>query len=200
MSKSKLYTGKGDGGTTKFFGCPPDSPTAKPGRAGDQKRVSKSSNVAEALGSLDELNSFIGIVKIHPKAFSFLVLGASYVQILEEIQENLFIICAHVAGADKNISEKKVVEIEKIIAQCEKELPPIKTFTVAGGTELSAYLDFARTLARRAERKVVATNDELGIISSEILKYMNRLSSVLFALARLTNLKSGIKETSPSYN
>ncbi len=172
-----LYTGKGDGGTTKFFGC-------------DQKRVSKSSTIAEALGNLDELNSFLGIVKIK---------AGELAPALETIQENIFIICAHIAGADKNLTEEKVKEIENIIAECEKELPPIKAFTIAGGTELSALLDFARTLARKAERRVVAIHDELGKISPEILKYLNRLSSVLFALARLTNLRSGITESSPSY-
>lgn len=173
-----LYTGKGDGGTTKFFGC-------------DQKRVSKSSSVAEALGNLDELNSFLGLVKLKAGEFS---------KVIENIQENIFIISAHIAGADKNLTEEKVKEIEAVIAECEKELPPIKTFTIAGGTELSALLDFARTLARRAERRVVAVHDELGNISPEVLKYLNRLSSILFALARLTNLRSGIKESSPSYN
>ena len=184
---SKLYTGKGDRGTTKFFGC-------------DQKRVSKSSAVAEALGDLDELNSFLGVVKVYKKALSFKVSGSSLSKILEKIHENLFIICAHVAGADKNIVEKKVKKMEELIAECEKELPEIKTFTVAGGTELSALLDFARALARRAERRVVATNDEMRTISPEILKYLNRLSSTLFALARLTNLRSGIKESAPSYD
>lgn len=183
-----LYTGKGDGGTTKFFGC-------------DQKRVSKNSAVAEALGNLDELNSFLGLVKLKAGEFS---------KTLENIQENIFIICAYIAGADKNLTEDKVREMENIIAECEKELPPIKTFTIAGGTELSALLDFARTLARHAERRVVAVHDsyfaeasqdkDLRQISPEILKYLNRLSSILFALARLTNLRSGIKEHAPSYN
>ena len=175
---STLYTGKGDGGTTKFFGC-------------DQKRISKSSSVAEALGNLDELNSFLGLVKIKAGEFS---------KVIETIQENIFIISAHIAGADKNMTEEKVKEIENIIAECEKKLPPITKFSIAGGTELSAHLDFARTLARRAERRVVAVHDEMGKISPEILKYLNRLSSILFALARLTNLRSGIKESAPSYN
>ncbi len=184
---STLYTGKGDGGTTKFFGC-------------DQKRVSKNSSVAEALGNLDELNSFLGVVKVHGQASSLKLLAYSFSQILQNIQENIFIVSAHIAGADKNMTEDKIKEIENIIAECEKELPPIKTFTIAGGTELSALLDFARTLARRAERRVVAVQDELSSISPEILKYLNRLSSILFALARLTNLRSGIKESVPSYN
>src|SRR3989344_1782348 len=167
-----LYTGKGDGGTTKFFGC-------------DQKRVSKSSNVAEALGNLDELNSFLGVVKVKSQNSNLKIKNVGFGNVLEEIQENLFTICANIAGADKNLTEGKVKELEEIIAECEKELPPIKTFTIAGGTELSALFDFTRTLARRAERRVVAVNDELGNITPEILRYMNRLSSTLFALARL---------------
>jgi cob(I)alamin adenosyltransferase len=184
--KSGLYTGKGDGGTTKFFGC-------------DQKRVSKSSSVAEALGNLDELNSFLGVVKVKSQANSLQLTAGSFSEIIEEIQENIFIICANIAGSEKNLAEEKVAKLEGLIAECEKELPPIKVFTIAGGTELSAQLDYARTIARRAERRVVAVNDELGNVSPEILKYLNRLSSVLFALARLTNHRSGIKESSPSY-
>jgi len=181
------YTGKGDGGTTKFFGC-------------DQKRVSKGSSVAEALGNLDELNSFLGVVKVKSADSGLEVNDLGIDAIIHQIQEDIFIISAHIAGAEKNLAEEKVKEMESIIAECEKELPLIKTFTIAGGVELSVMLDFARTLARRAERRVVAVNDELGSISPEILKYMNRLSSILFTLARLTNLRSGIKESAPSYN
>ena len=183
---SKLYTGKGDGGTTKFFGC-------------DQKRVSKSSAVAEALGCLDELNSFLGVAKVHVEAHGLQLANESVADTLEDVQENLFIVCAQVAGAEKNITEEKIKKVEEIIALCEQELPLITTFTIAGGTELSALLDIARTIARRAERRAVSVHDEMGMISPEILKYLNRLSSLLFALARLTNLRSGIKETAPSY-
>jgi len=140
------------------------------------------------------------VVKVNKKAYSLKLSTSGFPEILEEIQENLFIVCAHVAGAEKNITGQKIKRMEEMIAQCEKRLPPITTFTIAGGTELSALLDFARTLARRAERRTVAVNDETGTINPEVLKYMNRLSSILFALARLTNLKSGIKEVSPSYN
>ena len=190
---STLYTGKGDGGTTKFFGPDASGRGSDPNKASElrQHRVSKASPIAEALGNLDELNSFLGLVKIKAGEFS---------KTIENIQENIFIISARIAGADKNITEEKVKEIEAIIAECEKELPLITKFSIAGGTELSAHLDFARTLARRAERRVVAVHDELGTISPEVLKYPNRLSSILFALARLTNLKSGIKESAPSYN
>ncbi len=180
-----LFTGKGDKGTTKFFGT-------------DAKRVSKNSSLAEALGSLDELNSLLGFIKVKCQERKSEVYE-NLAEIVENIQDNIFIISANIAGANKNISEDKVKEMEEIINQCEKAMSPIKTFSVAGGTELSALFDFARTLARRAERRVVSVNEELPIAAPEILKYMNRLSSLLFALARLVNHLSGIKERAPRY-
>ena len=182
-----LFTGKGDGGTTKFFGR-------------DQNRVSKSSSLAEALGSLDELNSFLGLVKVKSLDIKIHRALKGFAPIVEDVQENIFIISANLAGAPKNMTEEKVKEMEEIILECEKKLPPIKTFTNAGGTELSALFDIARTMARRTERRVVAVHDESGKVPKEILKYLNRLSSLLFAFARLTNRLSGIKENSPRYN
>lgn len=180
-----LFTGKGDKGTTKFFGT-------------DAKRVSKSSSVAEALGSLDELNSLLGLVKVKCQEKKTEVYD-NLAETVETVQENIFIISANIVGANKNITGEKVKEMEEIILQCEKIMPPIKTFAVPGGTELATLFDFARTLARRAERRVVSVNEELPIAPPEILKYMNRLSSLLFALARLTNHLSGIKENAPRY-
>lgn len=182
-----LFTGKGDGGTTKFFGC-------------DQKRVSKSSCVAEALGNLDELNSFLGLVKVKSLEKELTILAKSFAQIVEGVQENLFTVSANIAGAEKSFSGEKTTKIEEIINRCEKELPPITKFSIAGGTELATHFDFARTLARRAERRVVEVGEKAKPISPEILKYLNRLSSLFFALARLTNHRSGIKESAPSYD
>ncbi len=173
-----LYTKKGDEGKTQIFGC-------------DQK-LSKSSAVVEALGNLDEVNSFMGIVK--SKA------GEEDKKTIHQIQENLFIIQAEVAGADKHMTEDKILEIETLINKIEKELPPIKTFFISGATEISATFDFARTMARRAERRVVAVADEgLVKISPETLAYLNRLSSLLYAFARHLAYKSGIKESAPDY-
>ena len=91
-------------------------------------------------------------------------------------------------------------EIEDIINTVEAGLPPITTFFVSGGTELSAIIDFARTLARRAERRVVGVQDDGSVsIHKDTLAYLNRLSSLLYALARQVNLKSGITEESPLY-
>jgi cob(I)alamin adenosyltransferase len=187
-----LYTGKGDGGTTKTFGC-------------DQQRISKSSELPEALGTLDELNSFVGLAKVRashgpdPK----IPLGKrtrSTSNILADIQETLFIVQAEVAGAPKKVGKPKVVQTELIINTIEKLMPPITTFTVAGGTELSAVLDVARTLSRRAERRVVAVN-ELGLrkVSVNTKVYLNRLSSLLFALARYANEDAGIARETPKY-
>ena len=173
-----LYTRKGDLGTTKTFGC--------------DQRISKSSAVAEALGSLDEINSLLGLLKVKT--------DPETAKILATAQQNLFTIQAEVAGADKRIGEEKVKEAETIIDNIEKELPPIKTFFVSGGTEMAALCDFARTIARRAERRVVGVVDEGKVmVSPQALSYLNRLSSLLYALARLSNHKSGITEEPPSY-
>jgi len=172
-----LYTRKGDDGKTTAFEC--------------SQRFSKSSAIAEALGSLDELNSFLGIVK----AKSQQLIAKS----LREIQENLFIIQAQVAGVDKKISDRKIKEVEKIIDDIEKEIPPLKSFIIPGANEISAMFDFARTLARKTERRVVAVSEENIIIDSNTLKYLNRLSSLLYALARLSAFESCKEESHPSY-
>jgi cob(I)alamin adenosyltransferase len=173
-----LYTGKGDNGQTKIFHC--------------NQSLSKSSVVAEALGTLDEVNSYLGVIKAKAEEQN--------VEIVQRIQENLFIIQAEVAGADKKLNKKEILKIEKIINAIEKELPPIKSFFISGATVLSAEFDFARTLVRRAERRVVAAAEEGKVkVSPNTLTYLNRLSSLLYALARLSAHKSGIQENSPSY-
>ena len=218
-----LYTGKGDDGKTTTFGC--------------NQKISKSSAITEALGCLDEVNSFLGIVKVKAKELRITNYELSGQQIVENIQQNLFIIQAELAGSDKKISEDKVRECEKLISDIEKELPPIKTFFVSGGSELASLFDFSRTLARRAERRVVGVNDDTlatfakknvektddlndknkseesyvvgtrqnldgqgPVLGEWTLVYLNRLSSLLYALARISNHYAGITETPPSYS
>ena len=177
-----LYTGKGDGGTTKMFGC-------------DQQRISKSSELPEALGSLDELNAFLGFVKMRcvrevPRI----------ADVLRGVQETLFIVQAETAGADKKVADDSVKYVEEWVNAIEKEIPPLKGFSIAGGTELSALLDVARTLARRAERRIIAVKEAgLREFTPLTMAYMNRLSSLLFALARLANHLAGVKEENPRY-
>ena len=183
-----LYTRKGDNGSTSAFGC--------------DQRFSKSSAVAEALGSLDEINSFLGLVKVEAELLKEIVPGSdkNISGLVHGIQETLFIIQAEVAGFPKPLSEGKVAKLEKVIDEIEKQLPPVKTFFISGGTKLAAFMDVSRTIARRAERRVVAVSDEgLVKISSQTLAYLNRLSSILYALARHCNHKSGINESAPKY-
>lgn len=188
-----LYTKKGDDGKTTTFGC--------------NQRISKSSAIAEVLGTLDEINSLLGICKVRSLDSQFTTNNLQVGEIINAVQQNLFIVQAELAGAEKTITKNKVEAIEKIIDGIEKELPPITTFFVSGGTELAAIFDFARTLARRAERRVIQVAEDpsnsLGQgnrkIGEHTLAYLNRLSSLLYALARYANHKAGIEEEKPNY-
>ena len=183
-----LYTRKGDNGKTSLF-------SAKGGPAsgwGCDQKISKSSNITEALGALDEANSFCGVCKSK-------ISDIKIKDIINRIQNDLFIVQAQLAGADKKIKEGEVKYVEEIISDIEKQLPEIKSFLISGANEMSANFDFARTLVRRAERRVVAVHEEgIAKIDSETLVFMNRLSSLLYAFARYTANKDGI-ETAPKY-
>ena len=191
-----LYTRKGDSGTTKTFGC--------------DQRISKSSTIAEALGSLDEINSFLGLCKVKARKEKLLIGKLRVDQMVHDIQKNLFIIQAELAGASMSIEEEKVKELETVIDSIEKELLPIKTFFISGGAELAALFDIARAISRRAERRVVAvvepaftkassSKENKTSVNKFTLAYLNRLSSILYAFARLANHQSGITEESPDY-
>ncbi len=204
-----LFTGKGDDGTTRLYG-----EQAK--KFGCDQRISKSSSIAEALGSMDETGSFLGLCKSKALALGYKLDELPLSHIVHSIQKDLFIIQAELAGAEKTIEESKVVYLEKIIGDIEKKLPPIKSFFISGGNpdlekdqvsgaELGALFDIARTIARRAERRVTAVVEEnqdreggllVGVFTR---KYLNRLSSILYALARYSNHSAGIQENSPDY-
>ena len=188
-----LYTGKGDGGTTKTFDAAPGV------------RISKASELPEALGALDELNAFLGFAKMRARALGdFTVPVGSKKRpasaILRSVQETLFIAQAEVAGAEKKVGKRKVTDVEKVIAAIESQIAPVTAFSIAGGTELSAMLDFARTISRRTERRIVAVHEGgHRKVSEHTRAYLNRLSSLLFALARYANHAAGIAEEHPSY-
>ncbi len=175
-----FYTRKGDDGESNLLDC---------------KRLSKDAPIFEALGALDELNSYLGVCK----AFAHcLKVRSDMVSLCEELQQHLFIIQAELAGADKNIKYTHVVWLEEVVDKIEQKLPPIKNFLISGATPLSAHFDYARTLARRAERRVICLGKEKNI--NEYIKvYMNRVSSVLYAFARLSAHKSGADESAPLY-
>ncbi len=115
-----LYNKKGDDGTTKTFGC--------------DQRISKSSAVAEALGSLDETNSFLGLARAKTAGMSFKTAAREikFSEIILEVQQNLFIIQAEVAGSMMSINAEKIKKIENIVDEIEKVLPPIKISLSAG--------------------------------------------------------------------
>ena len=188
-----LYTGKGDSGTTTLYHC-------------NQQRISKSANIIEALGSLDELNAYLGVVKIYAgmeqmKINVSIKKKISFVDILSDIQQTLFIIQAEIAGSDMKVEKKNLKNIEDIIRIISDILPPITSFTISGGSILSAELDFSRTLARRSERRIVSVQEE-GIRKIDVttISYLNRLSSILFAMSRYSNYLLSIPEEHPKYN
>lgn len=208
-----LFTGKGDQGTTKLF----DTQSGV--------RVSKASPIFETLGMLDELNTLVGWCKVeaqgkrpafaeasagrrHAKGKSEtqnsksenMICGRSVVEILHEVQDHLFTIQAEVAGAPKSVPQSNVEALSDLINEIEKEMPPIKTFLVPGGTELSARFDVTRAVSRRAERRLVTIHESGDrIIAESSRAYMNRLSSLFYSLTRLTNHRAGIVEKPPMY-
>lgn len=179
LYQDMLYTGKGDSGTTKVFGC--------------NLRLPKYALQVEALGDLDELNCQIGLCAAHAHKRD-----PALESILRVIQEHLFCIQACVAGAQKELPEKALSVLEEFITDAERELPSLHSFIVPGATVLSGALDVARAVARRTERRVAEferSNPELPVL----LPYLNRLSSALFAAARLAALRSKVVEHAPRY-
>lgn len=152
-----VYTKTGDKGKTSTF---------------NGTRVSKNSRLINAIGSLDELNSYLGII------------GG-----LSKIQENLFTINAILAGAKLKFPKNATSNLEVEIDKMEAKLPVQTNFLIYSGSLKSRQLYFARALCRKAERKLVGLNPK-----PQILKYINRLSDYLFILARYTNFKKKIKE------
>lgn len=155
-----IYTKTGDKGKTGTF---------------SGKRVSKSSKLINAIGAIDELNSFLGII------------GG-----LTEIQRNLFTINAILTGAKLKLQEDAITKLEREIDKWEGTLPVQKNFIIYSGTKKATQIFFARALTRKAERALV----DLKIPKSkqQILIYINRLSDYLFILARSENFKVKSKE------
>jgi cob(I)alamin adenosyltransferase len=181
-----FFTGKGDEGTTKLFDSQPGV------------RQSKSQPIFECLGQLDELNGIIGWCKVACE--DFLVFETPAREVLLDVQNHLFTMQAEVAGADKQIPLEDTDTISTLIQRIESSLPPVTSFLIAGGTELSARLDIARSVSRRVERRIVLLNESGDrAVSAGSRAYINRLSSLLYALTRLENHASGVAEKAPEY-
>lgn len=179
---STFYTGKGDGGVSHV----------------GRKQIKKTCLEVVAVGDLDELNSFLGLAKHH--------LGdKKMMKVFDDIQQDVFIIQAHVAACmfedaykPPAFSKEKVARLEEHIADLEKKIPPLKQFVIPGSNEPSAWCDVARTLARRAERGALRHHDEHPL-DLEVLRYMNRLSTMLFVVGRFLAKKGKSTEAHPRY-
>lgn len=170
----KIYTKTGDAGETGLFSGP---------------RVSKGSDHVTAYGDVDELNSIIGLAIAALKS-------DDVIADLTKIQHDL-----HCVGADlatpleakttiDRISEDRTVALERMIDRYEGELPRLIQFILPGGDQSAALLHVARTVCRRAERSVVRLRETVAY-NGEVLKYLNRLSDLLFVLARVANKRLG---------
>ena len=167
-----IYTKKGDKGETGLYGT--------------KRRCSKDSLIFDAIGGIDELNSYLGICvsrSENPKTSEILV----------SIQKDLLTIGSILAGSELKFYGSKVLKLERIIDKLDKELPELKNFIVPGGTTLASHLHFARALSRRAERGVVRLSKSEKV-KPQILIYLNRLSDLLFMLARYTNFEVGVED------
>jgi cob(I)alamin adenosyltransferase len=183
MGVVKIYTKTGDRGETGLF---------------DGSRVPKYSPRVDAYGEVDELNAILGV------ALAFIRDDEELRAYLLTIQRDLFVVGAHLAdptarveakrGEKAHLTEEKVTQLEHWIDQFEEGLPPLRRFILPGGSKGGATLHHARTVCRRAERRVVALSQQVEV-SPVIITYMNRLSDFLFVAARVENLRKNRPET-----
>lgn len=175
----KIYTKTGDSGSTGLFGG---------------ARVDKDDARVEAYGTVDETNSAIGMARAAhaPETVE---------RVLAEVQVDLFVLGAElacVAGKEDKLkmrllSHEDVVRLERAIDEAEASLAPLTSFVLPAGTPAAAALHHARTVCRRAERRVLAAGRQASI-RNELLVYLNRLSDLLFVLARRANREAGVAD------
>ena len=176
----KIYTRTGDSGETGLFGG---------------GRVSKTHPRVEAYGDVDELNAAIGMARA-------IEMMPRIDEVIVPVQRDLFAIGALLATPDRDkmkrqlekasIDERRIRELERAIDEGDAELEPLRSFIVPGGTPKAAALHVARTVCRRAERRVIALDQEE--IPAIVVVYLNRLSDLLFTLARVANRRAGAGE------
>jgi cob(I)alamin adenosyltransferase len=173
----KIYTRTGDGGATTLF---------------DGTRIAKSDPRVDAYGEVDEANAFVGAIRAE-------TLDADIDDLLGQVQRDLFALGSRLADPAERIADRvtkialgpaDVTKLEEWIDKYEAELTPLRRFILPGGTRAAAALHVARTVCRRAERRMVA----LAVLEVEFLAYMNRLSDLLFVLARVVTHRAGVAE------
>lgn len=179
-SSSRIYTKTGDAGDTGLF---------------DGTRVLKSDGRVDAYGDVDELAANLGVARGHLAGESDLV------TLLEQIQRELFAVGARLADPRSRISDRvdkaklgdlHVQRLEDEIDRLETELTPLRRFILAGGSAGGAMLHLARAVCRRAERRAVALGSDA--VDPTVVVYLNRLSDLLFVMARVANARAGVPE------
>jgi cob(I)alamin adenosyltransferase len=181
----RIYTRTGDRGETGLFGG---------------QRVGKDHARVEAYGDVDELNSVLGLAVAALEREG----GAALAAELRGVQSDLFTVGANLATPAPEdggrpsahippLPAGRVEALERWIDRAEEELEPLKVFVLPGGSAAAAHLHLARTVCRRAERRVVALAREAHV-GAEWITYLNRLSDLLFTLARLANHRAGVED------
>ncbi|MHB8741562.1 MAG: cob(I)yrinic acid a,c-diamide adenosyltransferase [Sulfuricaulis sp.] len=166
---TKIYTRTGDDGTTGL---------------GDGSRVRKTSRLIEALGAVDELNSVVGVLLAQD-------LSEEIRTVLTDIQHDLFDLGGELSIPGRiTVTEKQVIQLETTLDKFNDDLPPLKEFILPGGSEAAALCHLARTVCRRAERCAIHLMEN-DAVNSVATKYLNRLSDLLFVLARALNAHAG---------
>ena len=174
----KIYTKTGDAGETGLF---------------DGARVSKADPRVDAYGEVDELNAWLGLVRAQAP-------GGDLESMIETMQRDLFALGASLADPRKRIADRvtkaaltpeAITRLEGWIDTLEATLPPLRRFVLAGGSSAGAMLHVARTVCRRAERRVVALG---GDVDPAAIVYLNRVSDLLFVMARAANQRAGAPE------
>jgi cob(I)alamin adenosyltransferase len=182
---TKIYTRTGDAGDTGLVGG---------------KRVSKDSPRIWAYGTVDELNSAIGLARAF-NAVKKTPASAKIDSVLAHLQNDLFHLGAELATLPENyrtgmpsVGKQHITKLEQLMDDLNSELGPLQEFVLPGGSQTAAALHLARTVCRRAERFCVrlAREEKIG---DQVIPYLNRLSDALFVLARWANKKQGVKET-----
>lgn len=174
MSK-RIYTGAGDKGQTSLW---------------SGERIDKDDIRVEAYGTVDELNSFLGLAKRHTTER----IGSH----IHDIQQLLFYINAQLASKESGVANRNVrkvlhtdvEKIEKLTDELSEELPLLTNFIIPGGSDAGAFLHICRTICRRAERRVL-TLSKISDIDPNVLMYLNRLSDLLFVFSRYENIIEG---------
>jgi cob(I)alamin adenosyltransferase len=175
----KIYTRTGDAGETSLF---------------DGTRVKKHDGRVDAYGEVDETNAWLGLARSP-------AIDADLDAEIVLLQRDLFALGAQLADPADRIADRvtkaalgdaDVARLERLIDRLETELPPLRRFILAGGTPAGAALHVARTVCRRAERRIVALDPAVDPV---LLRYVNRLSDLLFVLARAVNHRARVPET-----